>query len=123
MKNLSQFLITIRGEIHDTLILSRCFVSKVLKFTEKGHCEKSVRIHSYFGPYFPAFGLNTERYYSVPFCIQSEWGEIRTRITPNTGLFTQWVFTHGVYCKYFNYSQNMSFFGKFLAYWSVQLTI
>ena len=30
------------------------------------HCEKSVRIRSYSGPYFPAFGLNTERYsYSV----------------------------------------------------------
>ena len=26
------------------------------------HCLKSVRIRSYFGPYFPAFGLNTERY-------------------------------------------------------------
>ena len=30
-------------------------------------CVKSVRIGSYSGPYFPAFGLNTERYspYSV----------------------------------------------------------
>ena len=26
------------------------------------HCEKSVLIRSYAGPYFPAFGLNTERY-------------------------------------------------------------
>ena len=26
------------------------------------HCLKSVRIRSYSGPYFPAFGLNTERY-------------------------------------------------------------
>ena len=26
------------------------------------HCVKSVRIRSYSGPYFPAFGLNTERY-------------------------------------------------------------
>ena len=25
------------------------------------HCVKSVRIRSYFGPYFPAFELNTER--------------------------------------------------------------
>ena len=24
------------------------------------HCVKSVRIRSYSGPYFPAFGLNTE---------------------------------------------------------------
>ena len=27
------------------------------------HCAKSVRIWSYSGPYFPAFGLNKERYY------------------------------------------------------------
>ena len=26
------------------------------------HCVKRVRIRSYSGPYFPAFGLNTERY-------------------------------------------------------------
>ena len=26
------------------------------------HCVKSVLIRSYSGPYFPAFGLNTERY-------------------------------------------------------------
>ena len=26
------------------------------------HCIKSVHIWSYSGPYFPAFGLNTERY-------------------------------------------------------------
>ena len=27
------------------------------------HCVKSVRIRSYSGPYFPAFGLSTERYF------------------------------------------------------------
>ena len=47
---------------------------------------KSVRIRSYSGPYFPAFGLNTERY-SVSLRIQSECGKIRTRITPNTDTF------------------------------------
>ena len=47
---------------------------------------KSVRIWSYSGPYFPAFGLNTERY-SVSFCIQLECRKIRTRITSNTGNF------------------------------------
>ena len=40
---------------------------------------KSVRIESYSGPHFPAFGLNTER-----FRIQSECGKLRTRIAPNT---------------------------------------
>ena len=36
-------------------------------------------------PYFPAFGLNTERYVSLR--IQSECGKMRTRITPNTDTF------------------------------------
>ena len=26
------------------------------------HCVKSVRVRSYSGPYFPAFGLNAEKY-------------------------------------------------------------
>ena len=47
------------------------------------HCVKSVRIRSFSGPYFPAFGLNAERY-SVSLRIQSEYGKIRTRKTPNT---------------------------------------
>ena len=49
-------------------------------------CVKSVRIRSYSSPYFPAFGLNTKRY-SVSLRIQSECGEIRTRLTPNTNTF------------------------------------
>ena len=44
---------------------------------------KSVRIGSFSGPYFPAFGLNTEMYF-VNFCIQSECEKIRTRKNPNT---------------------------------------
>ena len=44
------------------------------------HCVKSVRIQSFSGPYFPAFGLNTERY-SVSLRIQSKRGKIRTRKT------------------------------------------
>ena len=35
------------------------------------HCVKSARIQSFSGPYFPVFGLNTERYI-VSLCIQSE---------------------------------------------------
>ena len=50
------------------------------------HCIKSVHIWSYSGPYFPAFGLNTERY-EVSFRSQSECGKIWTRITPNTDTF------------------------------------
>ena len=50
------------------------------------HCVKSVRIPSYSGLYFPAFGLNREKY-GVSLGIQSECGKIRTRITPNTDTF------------------------------------
>ena len=34
------------------------------------HCLESVRIRSFFAPYFPAFGLNTERYGEIfPFLV------------------------------------------------------
>ena len=46
------------------------------------HCLKSVRIQSYSGPHFPAFGLSTERY-----GVRSECGKMRTRITPNMDTF------------------------------------
>ena len=50
------------------------------------HCIKCVPIWSYSGPYFPVFGLNTERYI-IFVRIQSECGKIRTRITTNTDTF------------------------------------
>ena len=50
------------------------------------HCVKIVRIRSYSGPYFPAFGLNTERYF-VSLLFHSEYGKMRTRISPNTDTF------------------------------------
>ena len=50
------------------------------------HCVKSVRIRSYFGLHFLAFGMNTERY-GVSLHIQSECGKMRTRITLNTDTF------------------------------------
>ena len=50
------------------------------------HCVQSVRIWSCSGPYFPVFGVNTERY-SVSLLVQSQCGEMRTRITPNTDTF------------------------------------
>ena len=52
---------------------------------ECGICNSLILI-SYSGPYFPAFGLNTESY-SVSLRIQSECGKMRTRITPNTDTF------------------------------------
>ena len=63
------------------------------------HCVKSVRIRSFSGPYFPAFGLNTEKY-SVYLPIQSECGKIQTKKTPNTDTFyailiTWWYHENG----------------------------
>ena len=48
----------------------------VLKRDE--HCVKRVRIRSYSGSYFPAFGLNTERY-RVSLRIQSVGGKMREK--------------------------------------------
>ena len=56
------------------------------------HCAKSVRIRSYFGPYFPTFGLNTEKY-GESLRIRSECGKMRTRITPNTDTFCAVLFS------------------------------
>ena len=50
------------------------------------HCVKNVRVRSFFDPHFPVFGLNTERY-SVSLCVQTEYGNMRTRITQNTYTF------------------------------------
>ena len=70
----------------EVLKLSWRRLEKVLKEPWRRHCVKSVCIWSCSGPYFPAFGLNTQRY-GVSLRIQSECGKIRTRITPNTGIF------------------------------------
>ena len=50
------------------------------------HCVKNVRIWSYSGPHFPAFGLNTKRQ-GVSLRIQFKYGKMGTRITPNTDTF------------------------------------
>ena len=50
------------------------------------HCVKSVRILSHSAPYFPEFGLKTERY-PISLRIQSKCGKIRTRVTLNTDTF------------------------------------
>ena len=47
------------------------------------HCVKTIGIRSFFGPYFPAFRLNMERY-EVFLCIQSECGKMRRIKTPIT---------------------------------------
>ena len=50
------------------------------------HCMKNVRVWSFSGPYFPAFGLNTERY-GIFLRIQTECSKIWTRKTPNADAF------------------------------------
>ena len=58
-------------------------INSIMVFLPDFHCANSSRIRSYSVPYFPKFGLNTERYF-VYLRIQCECGKIRTRITPNT---------------------------------------
>ena len=71
------------------VVFTFCFESvilKVLNTIAKSHYVKSVLIRSFFGPFFPTFGLNTERY-GVSLRIPSKCGKIRTRKTPNTDTF------------------------------------
>ena len=60
--------------------------SITLRLFKLHHCVKIVRIRSYFGPHFPAFGLNTERY-RVSLRIQSKCDKMRTGIILNTDTF------------------------------------
>ena len=62
------------------------FLDNLHSAFEDHHYVKSVRIWSYSGPHFPAFGLNTERY-EVSLPIQSKCEKMRTGITPNMGTF------------------------------------
>ena len=64
------------------------------------HSVKSVLIQSFSGPYFPAFGLNSER------C--SVCGNIRTRKTPNTDTFHA-VSSYSHWINPFNMFQVKSF--------------
>ena len=65
-----------RDDINDATVILSLITEKITKFTRRSSptnlhitylhtdipCVKSVRIRSYSGPYFPALGLNTERY-------------------------------------------------------------
>ena len=72
------------------LIILRCSY-RIKALRKAKYCVKSVRIRSFSGAYFPAFGPNTERYtvYSVSLRFQSECGEIWTRKLRIRTLFTQ----------------------------------
>ena len=56
------------------------------------HCVKSLRIRSFSGPYFSAFGL-TMKIYPVNLRILSECGKIETRKAPNADTCIQFPFT------------------------------
>ena len=59
-------------------------------------CVKRVRIRSFSCPYFPAFGLNTERY-GESHHIQSGYRKIETRKVPNMDTFHPvWTSCFGV---------------------------
>ena len=55
-------------------------------------CVKYVHIRSFYGPYFPAFGLNTPTEYSVSLRISIKCGKIRNRKTLNTNTFHAPIF-------------------------------
>ena len=69
------------------LSVQKCQLQIMIAWSQ---CVKSVPIRSFSGPYFSAFGLNTERY-SVSLCIQSKCRKTRTRKLPIQTLFTQWA--------------------------------
>ena len=77
------------GKCHLLIITTNPVYIRVKNIdTKNSHCERLLGvIRSYSGPYFPTFGLNTERYYIVSLRMHSECGEIRTTITPNTDTF------------------------------------
>ena len=107
-------------------ILFLCFKSMYFIFNSQKHhslmpfvlhCMKSVRIQSFCGPYFPAFGLNTERYgeirrdteYLPVFILNAgKYGPEKLRIRT---LFTQcYLLVNAIYiwqlCLFMTYIRN-----------------
>ena len=68
--------------------------------SNQDHCVKTVQIRSFSGPYFPAFGLNTE-IHSVNLRTQSECGKIRTRKNSVFGHFSRSGFVRFVLNQHF----------------------
>ena len=52
-------------QTQDTVLFAKRNTNRKHKY-----CVKSVRVWSYSGPYFPAFGLNTERYGVSPYSVR-----------------------------------------------------
>ena len=68
--------------------------SEPVKELFSSHCVKVSKYGVIFGPYFPAFGLNPERYF-VSLRFQSECGKIRTRKNSIFGHFSRSVRVNG----------------------------
>ena len=71
IKVLKESDITLAGRI----VRKRSSLTNIIstqKFTKpfKRHCVKGVRLRSYSGPHFPAFGLNMERYSISPYSVR-----------------------------------------------------
>ena len=73
---------------------STSLIIKIFQCVWSKHCVKSVQIRSFSGPYFPAFGLNTETYalYRISLRIQSECGKCGPEKVRIWTLFTQWKY-------------------------------
>ena len=81
-KNMNWALPLKRFSLNFICVLTRIGLRK---FIINIHCVKSVRIWSFSGPYFAAFGLNTERY------------RISHRIQSNTDTFYAVITRHLVF--------------------------
>ena len=51
--------------IYDGLLYKNGYFPVFISFQANFHCVKSVCIRSFYGPYFPALGLNTQNKYTV----------------------------------------------------------
>ena len=74
------------------------------------HCIKSICIWSYSGQHFPAFGLNTKRYF-VSLRIQSECGTDSSYLSvfsPNVGKCGLRIRTHFTQCIFFSKLSKLS---------------
>ena len=103
-----------------------CYISLWLKFCLVSlyltvHCLKSVRIRSFSDPYFPAFGLNTERY-SAFLLIQSGYEKTRTRKVPNTDTFHT-VIVVSVWINFLMSGFHKSYILKLTHSWKLQICL
>ena len=97
-----QYIFAIWGfaEKHSINFLKQTFQEKATEIIHWRHLKRyswfitAWKVSKYrviSGPYFPASGLNTERF-EVSLCIQSKWGKIRTRRNSAFGQFSRSIY-------------------------------